>query len=296
MQTKVEKSPKATLKLTVTVESDKVKEAYDKVLEKAVSETEIEGFRRGTAPKELVRDKVGVSNLYGDAVNALLQTFYPQALKENAIMPISNPKVEIKEFDLEKPFEFTATVAVMPEVTIKDYKETLKKNFEKKIAEAKKTAKDGEEPHVHASPNEVIETLLEKSEVEIADILLEEETDRLLSKLVNQVQTIGISLEQYLKSQNKTAEDLRKDYEKIAEKNLKAEFVLAHLVKTENIEVTDKEVQEAIDAVSDPAQKSQLDDRTQQIYVKSILQKNKLITKLVEETEGEHHHEHKHEK
>ena len=294
MQTKVEKTPKATIKLTVTVEADKVKEAYEKVLDKAVAETTIQGFRIGTAPKELVKDKVGTDTLYGDAVNIILQTFYPQALKENLIMPISNPHVEIKEFSLDKDFEFTATVATMPEVKMQEYKEELKKRYAAKIEEAKKNLKEGEELHVHIGPNEIIATLMEKSEVEFSDLLLEEETERLLSRLVNQAQSIGLSVEQYLKSQNKTPEELHSDYQKIAERNLKAEFVLAHLVKTEKVEVSDEEIQEAIAAVSSEEQKSLLDDKTQMIYVKSILQKNKLITKLIEETEGENHHEHEH--
>ncbi len=96
MKTNIEKLPKSTIKVTITVENDKVKESYDKILTKAAQETEIEGFRKGTAPKEMVKDKIGVSTLYGDALNDLLQTYYPQALKENHISTVSNPKVEVK--------------------------------------------------------------------------------------------------------------------------------------------------------------------------------------------------------
>src|SRR3990167_731837 len=111
MQTNVEKLPKSTLKLTVTVPSEKVKQAYEKILIDVVNGAEIPGFRKGRAPKEMVLEKTDVSSLYGEVVNELLKTYYPQALKEHLIQPIANPKVEIKEFDLDKDFTFIATIA-----------------------------------------------------------------------------------------------------------------------------------------------------------------------------------------
>lgn len=300
MQTKIEKLPKSTLKITVTVESSKVKESYEKVLEKAVQETEIEGFRKGSAPKDMVKNKIGVSAIYGDVINDLLQKYYPQVLKENLISPVSNPKVEIKEFDLEKDLEFVATVATRPEIKVGSYKPELKKRYEEKLNTKKKDNEERlkkgeklEDSHVHMGSNDVIEILLKNSEVEIADILLEEETDRLMSRLVDQTQAVGLSLETYLKSQDKTAEQLRKDYEKIAEQNLKAEFVLSKIIDEDKIQVEDKEIEDMIAAVGDEKAKERLQDPMQRLYIKTILQKNKLISKLIEETEGESHHEHK---
>jgi len=300
MKTQIEKQPKSTIKLTVTLEKEKVKESYEKILTEAVKNTEIEGFRKGAAPKEMVKDKLGVSSLYGDAINDLLQTYYPQALKENLLMPVSNPKVEIKEFDLEKDFEFSAVFAVRPEVKIKDYKKALKdyykdkteKNDKEKLEKLKKGEKI-EESHVHMGANEVIDVLLKESDVEIADMLIEEETDRVMARLMDQLRSINLSVENYLKAQNKTAESLRKDYDEMSKRNIKAEFVLSHLIKEESIEVTDKEIDDMINAVGDNNIGESLNDPMQKLYIKTILQKNKLINKLIEETEGEKHHEHK---
>jgi trigger factor len=300
MNTKIEKLPKSTIKLTVILEKEKVKQSYEKILEEAVKNTEIEGFRKGTAPKEMVKDKHGVSNLYGEAINDLLQTYYPQALKENLLMPVSNPKVEIKEFDLEKDFEFSAVFAIKPEVKVKDYKKALKDYYKDKLeksekdkAEKLKKGEKIEETHVHIGANEIIDILLKESEVEVADMLVEEETDRVLSRLMDQLKTINLSVENYLKAQNKTAESLRKEYDEMSIRNIKAEFVLSHLLKEENIEVTDKEIDDMIGAVGDKGIGESFKDPMQKLYIKTILQKNKLISKLIEETEGENHHEHK---
>ena len=298
MKTNIEKLPKSTVKITVSVESDILKKTYEKVLDEAVKTANIEGFRPGTAPREMVKEKIGQNKLFGETINEVLEIYYPQTLKENAIFPVSEPKVEVKEFNLEKDLEFSATVAVRPEIKVNDYRSKLKQVFEKKLLDAKeelkKSQKPGEEngePHVHLSPNEVIEAILNSSEVEISDLLLEDETDRLLSRFVDQAQSIGLSLEQYLKSQNKTGEQLRKEYGKIAENNIKAEFALSELIKMEKIEVSNEEVESMIKAAGDP-KLVKADDPMQRLYIKSILQKNKLITKLIEETEGDKHHDH----
>lgn len=314
MKTNIEKLPKSTIKLTITIENDKVKEAHDKTLTQAVQNTEIEGFRKGTAPKEMVKDKIGVSTLYGDALNDLLQTYYPQALKENHISPVSNPKVEVKEFNLEKDLEFSATFAVRPEVKMKDYKKALKAYYEEKKEKAEKedkernenkkdTTKTDEKPkedkkeekknehekHVHLGANEIIEVLLKESEVEIADILKEEETDRMLARLMDQLKSISLPVEKYLAAQNKTAESLRKEYDLSSEKNIKAEFVLSHLINEEKIEVTDKEIDDMIGAIGDKALGEKMNSPMERLYIKTVLQKNKLIQKLIEETEGGKH-------
>lgn len=301
MKTNIEKQPKSTIKLTITLEKEKVKEAYEKTLTKAVENTEIEGFRKGTAPKEMVKEKIGISTLYGDALNELLQTYYPQALKENHISPVSNPKVEVKEFDIEKDLEFSATFAVRPNVKLKDYKKALKKYYEEKKEKAEKEldekpkeegkeeTKDEHDKHIHLGPNEIIEILLNESEVEISDMLIEEETDRTLARLMDQLKTISLTPEKYLAAQNKTSESLRKEYDLLSEKNIKAEFVLSHLINEEKIEVTDKEIDDMVGAIGDKALGEKMSSPMERLYIKTVLQKNKLIQKLVEETEGGKH-------
>ena len=307
MKTQIEKLPKSTIKMAVTIENDKVKEFYNNEVKKAVENTEIQGFRKGTAPREIVIEKVGNSKLYGDAINELLQTFYPQALKENKVSPVSNPKVEIKEFDIEKDLEFTAEFAVKPEVKIGDYRKALKNYYKEKTEKLEKekleklkkgelNVEKEEENHAHIGPNEVIDILLKESEVEVSDILIEEETDRLMMRLMDQLETIKLPIEKYLKAQEKTADELRAEYTKIAENNIKAEFVLSYLVGLEKIEVSDREIEEMIEAAGDPSVAEQMRDPMQKLYIRTILEKNKLLTKLIEDTQGPHAHEENHEK
>lgn len=297
MQVKVEKQPKSTLKLIISVPAVNVKEEYEKVFEEVVKNAEFPGFRKGMAPKNMVKQKTDVSKLYGEVINNLLQKYYSQTLKENLIQPVSNPRVEIKEFDPEKDFEFTAILAIRPEVEIGEFRLEIKSNYEKKIEGAKKQneekLKKGEpisDIHVHLNTNDIIDGLLKNSKVEVSDLLIDEETERMMSRLVDQAQSIGLSLDQYLKAQNKTADQLKDEYKKVAENNIKSEFILDKLIKDEKVEVTDKEVEDMIKASGVPDAKEKLNNTTEKWYIKNILEKNKLITKLMEEAEGENHH------
>ncbi len=281
MQVKVEKQPKSTLSINIIVPNDKVKETYVQVLKEAVSKAELPGFRKGQAPQNLIEDKLNTSELYGEVVNKLLQTYYPQALKEHKISPISNPKVEIKEFEIEKDFEFTATVATKPEFKIKEYKADLKKLYEAKGVEHK-----GHDHETHLSANEVIDLLVKKTDLEVPQLLIDEEIERMLARLIDQTQVLGMSLEDYLKAQNKTAEQIRDDYKKSAETSIKAEFILQQLINDEKVEVADSEVDEAIAAVGDAKTQEQMRTPLQKWYIKSVLAKNKLLNKLIEEAEG----------
>jgi len=315
MQTKIEKQPKSTIKMTVVIENSAVKDFYEKEVSHAVEHVEIQGFRKGTAPKEMVIEKVGNSRLYGDTINSLLQHYYPQALKENHLNPISNPKVDIKEFDISKDLEFTAEFAVRPEVKIGDYKKALKDYYKEKTekleaAKLEKSKEEGDDKkeeqehdhhhdHVHIGSNEVIDILIKETKTEVSDILLEEETDRMMTRLVEQLETIKLPLDKYLEAQGKTAEELRKEYNDMSEKNIKAELVMAHLIEVEKIETTDEEIDEMISAIGDPTLGEKLEDPVQRLYIKNILQKNKLLTKLIEEVEGPNfhgNHEHKEKK
>ncbi len=275
MKVNIQKKPKSTLEISITVPADKVASVYSEVIKNVVTKTELPGFRKGQAPQNLVEEKTNVSELYGEVVNKLLEKYYPQALKENKVSPISNPKVEIKEFDPKKDFEFVATVATKPKIDVPEYKKALKNLSEQK----KKDAKDDTPSQLTAQ--EVIAKLTEIAKVDIADILVDEETDRMMVRLMNQIQSLGMNIDEYLKAQNVTAEKLRENYKKIGEQSIKAEFVLQHLVEKEKVKISDKEIEDAINTLGNEKAKEQMQSDMQKWYITSVLAKNKLLEGLI---------------
>jgi len=132
MNVKMEKLEKNVVKFEVTVEAQKFSEALKKSYAKNANRFNIPGFRKGKAPMHIVKKYYGEGALYEDAINYIYETTYPQVLAENNINPVDYPAIDIVEIGEGKDFVYTATVPVMPEVELGEYKgvEVEKKSYE----------------------------------------------------------------------------------------------------------------------------------------------------------------------
>ena len=118
-------------------------ECLDKTFKKKNKEVKIDGFRKGTASKELYIKKFGIESLYMDAVNDAIQIAYKKLLKENDLQPVIEPTVDVTGIsDANVIFKFT--FITHPEVTLGEYK-----NLKIKKEAVKVTAKEVEEEINH---------------------------------------------------------------------------------------------------------------------------------------------------
>lgn len=96
----------------------------------------IDGFRTGHIPEEMLIKQIGEMNLIAEMAERALAHAYGHILDAHEIDAIGHPQVEIKKIAADNPFEFTATVAVIPEVKLSDYKSIAKEiNKEKTSSE-----------------------------------------------------------------------------------------------------------------------------------------------------------------
>lgn len=87
----------------------------------------------------------------------------------------------------------------------------------------------------------IIEDILEASTIEVPEVLIEMELNKILYKMESDITQMGLKFEDYLKHLNKTLEDLRKEFRTDAEKKAKLALILNEIAKTENI-VADPEL------------------------------------------------------
>ena len=106
---------------TIKIEKEEWDKTLDKVFTKRNKTVKIDGFRPGHAPKEIFLKKYGKESLYFDAADELLQPAYERVLEKEKVVPIVQPKVDIKSID-ENGVEFVFTITERPEVKIKKYK------------------------------------------------------------------------------------------------------------------------------------------------------------------------------
>lgn len=123
MSLQVEKLDKNMVKLTVETAAEEFDAAIEKAYAKNKGKFNIQGFRRGKAPRSFIEKMYGSSVFYEDAANLIIPDAYEKAADECGLALVSRPEIEVTQIEKGKPFIFTAEVAVKPEVTLGEYKD-----------------------------------------------------------------------------------------------------------------------------------------------------------------------------
>lgn len=108
--------------MEVTVDVDKVEDAYVKAFRDALAHLALPGFRRGKVPAYMGRKHIPNQVLNGQVADELLKNVYGAAIDQEKLLPVSEPKIDIEKLERGSEFVFKATVEVVPTVEIKDYK------------------------------------------------------------------------------------------------------------------------------------------------------------------------------
>ncbi len=145
----------AKVELKVTLEGEKWETAKNKSFDKIASKVEIKGFRKGQAPKNLVRKQINEQQIILEAVESLAQEALINAIEEHHVELIDRPELKIDTLTNEKA-EITFVCAVKPDVTLGQYK-----GLGYSVEEATVTDEDVE--------NEISKIKEQKAELEIKE-------------------------------------------------------------------------------------------------------------------------------
>ena len=119
------------IEIKLTTEWEK---CLDDAFKKKVKETKVDGFRKGTCPKDIFIKRFGIESLYMDAVDEAVAVGYKKTLEDNKdINPVIEPNVDIKNISA-KEIEFKFTITTKPEITLGDYKNLGIKKEEAKVS------------------------------------------------------------------------------------------------------------------------------------------------------------------
>ena len=132
MSCKVENLEKNMAKLTIEVSAEEFEKALEKAYQKNKNKINVQGFRKGKAPRNIIEKMYGAGIFYEDAANEVMPDAYEAAAKESGLEIVSRPEIDVVQIEKGKSFIFTAEVAVKPEVELGEYKgiEVEKKTIE----------------------------------------------------------------------------------------------------------------------------------------------------------------------
>jgi trigger factor len=121
LKSTVEKLSPTRVKLSIDVEFSELKPHIEGAYKTLSEKINIPGFRKGKVPAAMIDQRVGRGAVLDEAINAALPTFYSQAAKENDVLVIGRPNVDITELKDNEKLSFTVEVDIRPEIALPDF-------------------------------------------------------------------------------------------------------------------------------------------------------------------------------
>jgi FKBP-type peptidyl-prolyl cis-trans isomerase (trigger factor) len=82
----------------------------------------LDGFRKGMIPESILVSKIGETAILEEMAELAISQAYIDIIVDNTIDAIGQPNIQVTKLAHDNPLEFTATTAVMPHITLPDYK------------------------------------------------------------------------------------------------------------------------------------------------------------------------------
>ncbi len=133
--------------------------------------------------------------------------------------------------------------------TVDEYTAYVRGDLEKRAAERAKNERT----------DLILQKVIDNAEVEIHGDIVSAEVDMQIDRFDKQLQSFGADLKSYLEYAHLSIEDMRKDYEQAAQRQLKSQYVMMAIIDAEKLEPTDEDFREVI-AMSDTAKQQHWDD------------------------------------
>lgn len=127
---------------------------------------------------------------------------------------------------------------------------------------------------------EILQQVGKITQVDIPEVLIQDELNRMLVSLQRSVTERGLLLEEYLKGQNKTLDQIKAEWRPQAETNVKMELGLSEIARLENINISDDELQAEIDKIQDQRVKAQFGSEEPRMHLRHALRQTKTLNTL----------------
>lgn len=231
----------------------------------------------------MVEEKLGKQHLYEETLKEILPQIYIEAVKEHQLKPIVNPQISVNSLAEGKDWQIKAVTCELPKVELGNYQENVRKALaaEKIWTPGKDKKASPESPENESQKlDKIFKALLENIKLVLPEILVQDEVNRMLARLIDQTARLGLTVEQYLASSGKTQEKLKEEYTQQAQETLKLELILSTIADKEKIEITDGEVEKMIAAIPEEETKKSFTSQEQKAYIKQLLRKRRVIDNL----------------
>lgn len=122
--------------LKISISKDEWEKALENAYEANKGRFNIQGFRKGKAPRRVIEQNYGDTVFFDDAFDNVISSEYAKFLNENKdVVPAGHPHVSMDSFTADKGVEATLTFDIMPEFSLPDLKTISVKKGEVKVTD-----------------------------------------------------------------------------------------------------------------------------------------------------------------
>ncbi len=137
--------------VTITISSEEWENAVEKSYEENKSKFNIQGFRKGKAPRKVIEQNYGDTIFFDDAFDHVVTVEYNKFLNENTnIIPVEQPHVVDNKFTADKGLEVVLEFDLLPEFTLPSFKGLKAKKKDVEVTDEQVDAELENERQAHA--------------------------------------------------------------------------------------------------------------------------------------------------
>src|SRR3989344_1785257 len=296
----IKKLPDSEIEITGEISAETFEGTWDEAVKNISQKVKLDGFRPGSdVPEKVLADKVGEIEILEEAAQISIKKAYPEILIKHKIEAIGEPEIVITKLARKNPLGFKIKTAVIPEISLPDYKkiaseliknkeiakgfgefenlDALKKRLRENIKQDKQIKlKDKKRA-------EILDAISKESKIEYPKILLSAELSKMTGEIKENLSGMGISWENYLEHIKKKEEDLAKEWKKEADRRVRYGLTLRQIAITENIQIAPEELEKEVELIMSRYQaedKSKLDRQRLEDYAYGILRNERVFIAL----------------
>ena len=133
MQITKKELKESEVELTIEVATEEARPFLEKAAQRVSQNMKIKGFRPGKAPYHIIKQKAGEMAIYQEGLDNIVSHFYIEAVRKEDLNSVGQPKIEMEKVAPGNPIVFKATIGLMPEVKLGDYKKVKVAREEVKV-------------------------------------------------------------------------------------------------------------------------------------------------------------------
>lgn len=267
------------IQITFTIPFALIQKAQVETIEEMAKNIEVPGFRRGKAPRDLVKEKIPANTLLEHSLGHILPLALSDAVKEHNLKIAIYPRFELVKAIDGEPWQIRGITCELPAIELGDYKKAVQG-----AGAVKSIVVPGQDDKKGLTPEEkeqlVIKTLLSSVKVKVPKILIEEEVASRLSNLLARLEKLGLALESYLASVGKNPDSLKAEYEIQAKDSIILDLALSKIAEEENLKINEKDIEQTLKVAQDSNPNENPEDRKR--LLTSILKRREALNFLTQ--------------